>query len=116
MRGIADECLVAGANDTKHDIALLTLLHAARLNGIKFNEKKMQFRSTEYEFFGHVLTPDGMKVDLKKVAAVSKMDPLTNKHELQSFLGLVNYMKKYSCKLTKLGSAFRKLQKEYSLC
>ena len=75
----------------------------------------MQFRSTECEFFGHVLTPDGIKVDPKKVEAVTRMQPPTNKQELSSFLGLVNYMKRYSSELTKLGSAFRELQKEYSL-
>ena len=40
VTGIADDCLITGKTELDHDVTLLTLLQAARLNGIKFNEKK----------------------------------------------------------------------------
>ena len=54
----------------------------------------MQFRSTDYKFFGHRLTPDGIKVDPKKIEAIIQMNPPQNVTSLQSFNGKVNYLKK----------------------
>ena len=34
----------------------------------------MQFKSTDCKFFGHRLTPDGIKVDPKKIEAIIQMD------------------------------------------
>ena len=44
---------------------VLKLLETARTNGIKFNPKKLQFKSSKCEFFGHTPTPEGA-LDLPK--------------------------------------------------
>ena len=38
----------------------------------------MQFKSTDCKFFRHRLTPDGIKVDPKKIEAIIQMDPPQN--------------------------------------
>ena len=41
---------------------------------------------------GHTLTENGIKIDHKKVEAISKMDPPNNVKELKMFMGMVNYV------------------------
>ena len=71
----------------------------------------MQFKSTDCKFFGHRLTPDGIKVDPKKIEVLIHMDPPQNVGSLQSFNGMVNYLKKFSPVLSELSEPLRRLCK-----
>ena len=71
----------------------------------------MQFKSTDCKFYGHRLTPDGIKVDPKKIKAIIQMDAPQNVASLQSFNGMVNYLKKFSPVLSELSEPLRRLCK-----
>ena len=72
----------------------------------------MQFKSTDCKFFGTFrLTPDGIKVDPKKVETIIQMDPPQNVANLQSFNGMVNYLKRFSPVLSELPEPLRRLCK-----
>ena len=71
----------------------------------------MKFKSTDYKFFGHRLTPDGIKVDPEKIEAIIWMDPPQNMASLQSFNGMVNYLKRFSSVLSELSEPLRRLCK-----
>ena len=94
--GIADDIVIHGATENTHNGTVLVLCETARLNNLSLNSKKMQFKSTDCKFFDHRLTPDGIRVDPKKVEATIQMDPPQNVANLQSFNGMVNYLKKFS--------------------
>ena len=64
--GIADNIVIHGATENTHDGTVLILCETARLNNLSLNSKKMQFKPKDCKFFGHRLTPDGIKVDPKK--------------------------------------------------
>ena len=59
--GIADNIVIYGENEIEHDASFVTLCETARANGLKLNAKKLQFKSNNCKFFGHKLTPDGLK-------------------------------------------------------
>ena len=65
--GIADDIVIHGVIENTHDGTVLVLCETARLNNLSLNSKKMQFKSTDCRFFGHRLTPNGIKVDPKKI-------------------------------------------------
>ena len=90
---------------------VLVLCKTARLNNLSLNSKKMQFKSTDSKFFRHRLIPDGIKVDPKKIKTIIQMDPPQNMANLQSFNGMVNYLKKFSPVLSKLSEPLRRLYK-----
>ena len=94
--GITDDIVIHDATENTHDRTVLILCETARLNKLPLNSKKMQFESTDCKFFSHRLTPDGIKVDPKKIEAIIHMDPPQNVTSLQSFNGMVNYLKKFS--------------------
>ena len=109
--GIADDIVIHGATENTHDGTVLILCETARLNNLSLNPKKMQFKSTDCKFLGHRLTPDGIKVDPKKIEAIIQMDPPQNVASLQSFNGMVNYLKRFSPVLSELSEPFRRLYK-----
>ena len=101
-----------GIDSKDHDVNLLQFLKTARMNGIKFNPKKLQFKTTKCDFFGQTITPEGMKVDDKKVEAIKQMKAPKDKKALQSFQGMVNYLRRYSAKLTRLFEPLKPLLRE----
>ena len=109
--GITDDIVIHSATENKHDGTVLLLCKTARLNNLSLNSKKMQFKSTDCEFFGHRLTPHGIKVDPKKIEDIIQMDPPQNVANLQSFNGMVNYLKRFSPVLSKLSEPLRRLCK-----
>ena len=94
--GIMDDIVIHGATENTHDGTVLILYETARLNNLSLNSKKMHFKSTDCKFFRHRLTPDGIKVNPKKIEAIIQMDPPHNVASLQSFNGMLNYLKKFS--------------------
>ena len=71
------------------------LLETATMNGINFNPKNLQLKSTKCDFFGHTLTPEGIKIDDRNVDAIKQMIATKDKKGLQSFDDMVNYLKRY---------------------
>ena len=85
VHGIADDILTHGTTEIEHDGRLLTLLKTARMNNLSLNPKKIQFKSTDCKFFGHQLTPEGLKPDPEKIKAIVEMKApvYTNTAEFQ---------------------------------
>ena len=73
--GIADDILMHGSTIKEHNGRTIALLETARQNTLTLNSKRMQFRSQDCKFFGHRLTPEGLKVDSDKVSAITHMKP-----------------------------------------
>ena len=66
ITGCVDDILIIGVDSKDHDVNLLQVLETARMNGIKFNPKKLQFKTTKCDFFGQTITPKDMKVTDKR--------------------------------------------------
>ena len=100
--GIVDDMIIYGENEIEHDASFIILCETARVNGLRLNAKKLQFKSSDCKFFGHKLTPDGLKADKSKIEAIVKMSPPKNETDLKSFLGMVNYLGQYTPALAEL--------------
>ena len=111
---IADDIMVISKNENHkdHDLAFTTLLHTTRKCNIKLNYDKLKFKCTEVNFYGEIYTTDGCRPVQDKVQAIVKLPPPCNKKEVQSFIGMINYLTKFSPRLTKLSEPIRELIKE----
>ena len=110
--GIADDILTHGTMKIEHDGRLLTLLKTARMNNLSLNPKKIQFKSTDCQFFGHQLTPEGLKCDPEKIKAIVEMKAPQSIQTLQSFNSMVNYLKRFSPVLSELSEPLCRLTKQ----
>ena len=59
--------------------------------GFKVNPNKCDWAKQEVKFLGHVLTPDGVKPQVRKVQGIISMRQPENLKQLRSFLGMVTY-------------------------
>ena len=111
---IADDIMVVGnqPNHRDHDVALTNLLETARKSNIHLNYDKLTYKKTEVEFFGKTYTTDGHKPAQSKVSAIVEMPLPTSKKQAQSVIGMVNYVSKFSARLSELAEPIRELCKD----
>ena len=95
---IADDILVVGKqpNHRDHNTALTNLLNTARECNICLNYDKLQYKQMEVDFFSKMYTTDRRKSSQSKVKAIQEMPPPQSKKQVQSFIGMVNYLSKFS--------------------
>ncbi|KAK2704300.1 hypothetical protein QYM36_016632 [Artemia franciscana] len=110
---LIDDIVVHGATDEEHDNNLEKTLQVAREKSARFNREKCIFGKTEIPYFGHILTSEGIKPDPNKILAIHQMPKPKGPEELQSLLGMVNYLGKYIPNLSTLNHPLRTLLKEH---
>ncbi|MFI5419433.1 MAG: RNase H-like domain-containing protein [Nitrososphaerales archaeon] len=64
-------------------------------SGLTFKPSKCSFAFKKLKFLGHVISGDGYEVDPDKIKQIQELPKPLKKAELQSFLGLCNYYRKY---------------------
>ena len=99
MVALVDDILVYGKSREEHDKNLKAVLERSRQKGIKLNSDKLVVGVSEVDYFGHLLTSEGLKPDPSKVSAIKDMQPPCNKAELETVLGMINYLTKFFTKL-----------------
>ena len=109
VTGIADDMVIFGRNEEEHDRNLILFLEATRKNGLVLNKRKLQFKKEEVSFFGHRWNSTGISPDPKKTESILKMEFPPDKETMHSFLGLVNFLNRYTPRLAELCSPLRKL-------
>ena len=108
---IADDIMVVRKNQKDHDLALTTLLDTARECNVRLNYK-LQYKKTEVDFFGETYIINGCKPTQTKVSMINTMPEPSSKKEVQSFIGMINYLSKFSARLSKLSEPIWELSKE----
>ena len=108
---IADNIMVVGRkhNHKDHDLAFTTLLQTAKKCNVKLNFEKLQYKCTVVNFYGGTYTTDGHKPAQSKITTIVKMQSPSSKKEVQSFIGMINYLSKFSPRLTELAKPIREL-------
>ncbi|KAA3459053.1 DNA/RNA polymerases superfamily protein [Gossypium australe] len=82
-----DDILVYSRSEEEHDAHLRVVLQA------KFS--KCEFWLKEVTFLGHVVSAEGIRVDPRKIEAVLDRKPPKSVVEIQSFLGLAGYYRRF---------------------
>ena len=90
--GIHDDMVIFGVDQQDHDANLINLLNICQKEGLVLNSKKLELQRERVTFFGAQYSTQGMHPDPKKVQGITEMTVPKDKQQLQSFLGMVNYM------------------------
>ena len=83
-----------------------------KMQCLVINYNKLQYKKTEVNFFGETYTIDGCKPAQTKLSAITTMPELSCKKEVQSFIGMINYLSKFPARLSELSESIRELSKE----
>ena len=65
-------------------------------NNLTLYVKKFQFKQSQATFFGHHWSKDSISPCAKKIQALNHMKFPEDKEKMRSFLGMINYLNKYS--------------------
>ena len=57
---------------------------------------KIQFKQSQVSFYGHCWSKHGITPDPKKIQALTHMEFPPDKKTMRSFLGMINYLNRYS--------------------
>ena len=58
---------------------------------IKIKPKKIEFYKTKVKFLRYIILQEGLKMDQKKIKAITSQPKLGTVKEVQSFLGFTNF-------------------------
>lgn len=90
-----DDIIIHGSSEQEHDFRLSQVLKVLKENNVLLNEEKCVYKVNKIDFLGHELTPEGVKPLPKYIDSISNFRAPRTIEELQSFLGLVNYINKW---------------------
>ena len=110
--GIADDIVVFGKTTEKHDRNMHAMLKRCIATGLKLNPDKCFTKQDKIKFYRVICGQNGVQPDPGKVSALKPISSPTNRQELQTFLGLANYMGPFIPNLSTLTAPIRKLLKE----
>ena len=94
VKNISD-VIICGVNVQEHDKAPV-LTRFQELN-LTLRKDKCHFYMLRIEFFGMVISAQGMSPDPAKVKAIKQADPPTSVSDVRSLVGMTNYLSRFIC-------------------
>ena len=96
VTGIADYMVIAGRDEMEHDRNFLAFIEMCMNNNLTHNSEKIQFKQSQVSFYGHCWSKHRISLDPKKIQALNHMEFPMDKETMRSFLGMINYLNRYS--------------------
>ena len=90
-----DNMLIYLETALEHKCHIRIVLKKLRQTGLYAKPEKCQFSVEEGVFLGHLISAQGIQMDLKKVEAVTAWLTLQSQHDIQVFLGFANFYRKF---------------------
>jgi len=92
---ISDNIWIWSRDKNSHLQQLDQLFSKLAASGITLKLPKCSFAVPQINFFGHIVSADGIQPDEKKIKAITDAPHPTNTSEVRSFPGLTNYCSRY---------------------
>jgi len=90
-----DDILVMTASKEEHDAILDEVLGRLMNAGLKLNTKKCAFYVSSVNYLGHIFDSDGIHTHSDKLRAITDAPDPVNVGEVQSFIGLCNFYRRF---------------------
>ena len=107
-----DDVLVFSSTFDEHLTHLRLVFDRFRDSGLKLKPKKCHFGQSQVNYLGHVITPEGLHPDPEKIKAVREYPVPCNVKDVQAFMGLANYYRKFVKDFAKIASPIHDLTKK----
>ena len=95
MATFIDNILVATDTEEEYDKLVDKVLRRLEENDLFMKPKKCQWKVREVEFLGVVIGPKGVEMQKEKMEGVLNWPAPRNIKEVQKFLGLANYYRRF---------------------
>jgi len=106
---ISDDILVYGKTVEDHNRNLRKCFEILQENGLTINKEKCEFLKEELEYYGFLISENGIRPKESTVNAIQAFKTPENSKEVRSFLGLINYLGRFTPHLATLTAPLRML-------
>jgi hypothetical protein len=107
-----DDILIYSKSIDEHEEHLRVILQWLRDHQLYAKFSKCEFWIDDVPFLGHVISPEGIAVDPGKVRDVLDWKPPKSVHQVQSFLGLAGYYRRFIPNFSKISKPITELLKK----
>ncbi len=90
-----DDVLVASRTHAEHQADLRAVLQRLKGAGLVLNREKCVFSAASVEYLGYNISAEGLRPLQARVAAIRNFPEPTTRGELQRFLGMINYYRRF---------------------
>ncbi|CAJ2642293.1 unnamed protein product [Trifolium pratense] len=109
MQVYIDDIIVKSSSQNDHLVYLRKSFERMRKYGLKMNPLKCAFCVHAGDFLGFVVHKKGIEINQNKTKAILETKPPTNKKQLQSLLGKINFLRRFISNLSGKAQAFSPL-------
>ena len=106
---LIDDILVYSKDAQQHEHHLRIVLETLREKRLYAKLSKCDFWLKEVSFLGHIVSPEGIRVDPIKIEVVVNWKPPRIVTEVRSFLGLVGHYRRFVNGFSIIASPLTKL-------
>jgi hypothetical protein len=107
-----DDIIIFSENFNNHLIHLQQVFNSIADAGLTIKLKKCRLGKDEVRFLGHLVSHQTIKPDAEKIVAVQSFPVPQTVSQLQSFIGLVGYYRRFIPKLSSIAEPLYKLLKK----
>lgn len=110
-----DDVVVFSASISQHIDHLRCVIQALNDANLRLNLDKCRFGCTQLPVLGHIISSDRIRPDPDKISSLHNLPvPHTGK-QIESFLGLANYLRDYIPLYSKIATPLEKLRKRKTI-
>ncbi|KAM0735103.1 Retrovirus-related Pol polyprotein from transposon 17.6 [Formica fusca] len=107
-----DDIVIYGASLEDHNKRLKEVLQRPRENNLKLQPDKCEFLRKEVIYLGHIISENGISPDPSKLTAIKEFPTPKKVKDIQSFIGLAGYYRKFIEDFSKIAKPLTKLTKK----
>lgn len=107
-----DDIHIMSTSFEEHIYHLQMILNKFKEFNVTINMDKSQFFRSQVTFLGHIISEKGITMDPDKIQTIKNFQPPKNKKQIQSFLGFINFYRKYIKDLSKYTEVLSNLTKK----
>eukprot|EP00833_Pecoramyces_ruminatium_P006824 jgi/Orpsp1_1/1180856/evm.model.c7180000074882.1 len=107
-----DDILIYSKTLEEHHKQVRDVLQTLIKNNLYAKLEKCEFDKDKVEFLGHVLSGSGVSTDPKKIQTVAEWPTPTNVKDVQRFLGLCNYYRRFVNNFAKIAKPLHNLTRK----
>ena len=107
-----DDIVVYGASLEEHNKRLEKILQRLRGSNLKLQPEKCEFLRKEVIYLGHIISENGILPDPSKLTAIHEFPTPKKVKEVQAFIGLAGYYRKFIKNFSKIARPLTKLTRK----